>query len=190
MAPRTSDTKQRMVDAAADLLSQQGTAGTTVDAVLARSGAPRGSVYHHFPGGRTEIVLSAVEMVGSRIADSIETASQDGPLAVLDAFGAFWRRQLTRTDYRAGCPVVALATGGAEQIPGAEELVGDVFGSWHAQFVRALCSAGAKPRRARQLATLVLSATQGAVVLARARRSLTPLDDVVAELAQLLREVG
>ncbi|MEP7022193.1 MAG: TetR/AcrR family transcriptional regulator [Pseudonocardiales bacterium] len=186
MAPRTTDTKQRMVDAAADLLSQQGTAGTTIDAVLARSGAPRGSVYHHFPGGRNQLVLDAVQMVGDRISRSIDAATGKEPREALDDFAAFWRRMLVRTDYRSGCPVVALAVGGAEQIPGADRLVAEVFATWQAKFTALLTRRGVTPKRARSLANLVLSATQGAVVLCRAERSTAPLDHVVAELSELL----
>src|SRR5436309_4128902 len=98
-----------MVDAAADLLSQQGTAGTTVDAVLARSGAPRGSVYHHFRGGPNEIVLSAGEVAGARVTRTIDTASEDRPPAGLEALAAFWRRPRRRSDYWAGSSAVALA---------------------------------------------------------------------------------
>lgn len=190
MPPRTTDTRKRMLDAAADLLSQQGTAGTTVEAVLARSGAPRGSVYHHFPAGRNEIVIDAVAMVGERVGGAIEASAGREPAEVLGSFVTFWRRQLVRSDYRAGCPVVALAVGGVEHVPGGDELVAGVLEAWRATFVRALTQRGLGPDRARRLANLILSATQGAVVLCRAQRSTEPLDDVVAELTAILVETA
>ncbi len=186
MASRPTGTRQRMLDSAAILLSEQGTAGTTVDAVLAHSGAPRGSVYHHFPGGRDELVLDAVRLTGDRISGFLD-ATLDGPPGVaLTDFAAFWHRLLTRSDYRAGCPVVALAVGGAESTPEAAEVVAEVFAGWQAAFAAMLASRGLPKERARRLANLTMSAIQGAVILCRAEHSTVPLDDVVAELAELL----
>ena len=57
-------TRARMLDSTALLLRERGVGGVTVDAVLAHSGAPRGSVYHHFPGGRNQLLLEALEASG------------------------------------------------------------------------------------------------------------------------------
>jgi TetR/AcrR family transcriptional repressor of lmrAB and yxaGH operons len=181
-----TDTKQRMTDAAADLLSQHGTAGATIDAVLALSAAPRGSVYYHFPGGRNEMVLDAVRMVGDRISRSLKDPADPDPQLVLDELAAFWRRHLLRTEYRGGCPVVALAVGGAELIANGEQLVADIFETWQISLMGLLTDRGVGAERSRRLAALVLSAIQGAVVLCRVQRSSAALDDVVAELSELL----
>ena len=69
---RVGDTRTRIVATAVTLLGRRGTAGTTIEAVLARSGAPRGSVYHHFPGGRDEIVTDAVPFAGEEVAGFID----------------------------------------------------------------------------------------------------------------------
>jgi len=187
MAVRPGGTRQRMIDSTATLLSQRGTAGTTVDAVLAHSGAPRGSVYHHFPGGRSQLVLDAVRMTGDRITRLIDRTG-DGrlPADALAEFAAFWRRMLVASDYRSGCPVVALAVGDAGQVPTAPEVVAEVFATWQASFARMLSDRGVPPERARRLANLTVSAIQGAVILCRAERSTVPLDDVVAELSELV----
>jgi len=173
-----------MVVSAATLLGQRGTAGTTVDAVLAHSDTPRGSVYHHFPGGRDQIVTDAVRFAGDQIAGFIDPDLE--PHEALRRFAAFWKANLEATDFRAGCPVVALAVGGAEAILGADELVTHVFARWHALFVMMLTRHGFGRRRAERMATLSIAAVEGAVVLCRAERSAAPLDDVVAELSPLL----
>src|ERR687885_2805387 len=97
-------TKQRMLDSAVLLLRERGAAGVTVDAVLAHSGAPRGSVYHHFPGGRNEMVLGAVRQAGDYITAMVDESAATGDIRqTVDRFVAFWKRALTKTDYRAGC---------------------------------------------------------------------------------------
>ena len=67
-----------MLDSAVLLLRERGAAGVTVDAVLAHSGAPRGSVYHHFPGGRNEMVLGAVRQAGDYIGAMVNDSAAEG----------------------------------------------------------------------------------------------------------------
>ena len=102
------------------LLRERGANGVTLDAVLAHSGAPRGSIYHHFPGGRDQLVVEAAAIGGDLVADILEHNGGD-PGAALNELVAFWKQLLHDSDYRAGCPVVALAIDGQERIPEAAE---------------------------------------------------------------------
>ncbi|MDX8031305.1 TetR/AcrR family transcriptional regulator [Lentzea sp. BCCO 10_0856] len=180
-------TKQRMLDSAVLLLRERGAAGVTVDAVLAHSGAPRGSVYHHFPGGRNEMVLGAVRQAGDYIATMVsESAAESDVRQMMDRLVAFWKRALTRTDYRAGCPVAAMAMDSRDLVPDAGDVVREIFTSWQTSLAKALAANGFAAQRAQRLATLVVSAIEGAIILCRAHRDLGPLDDVLVEIAPLL----
>lgn len=181
-------TKQRMLDSAVLLLRERGAAGVTVDAVLAHSGAPRGSVYHHFPGGRNEMVLGAVRQAGDYIATMVrESAEADGGARqMVDRLVAFWKRALTKTDFRAGCPVAAVAMDSRDLVPDAGEVVREIFAQWQAGLAGAFEESGFAAPRAERLATLVVSAIEGAIILCRAHRDLGPLDDVLIEIAPLL----
>lgn len=180
-------TKQRMLDSAVLLLRERGAAGVTVDAILAHSGAPRGSVYHHFPGGRNEMLLGAIRLAGDYIAAMVDGSVTDGNVQETVArLVRFWKRALTKTDYRAGCPVVAMAIDSRESVPDAAELVREIFARWQASLAEVLSANGFAADRARRLATLIVSAVEGAVILCRAHRDLTPLDDVLTEIAPLL----
>jgi hypothetical protein len=97
------------------------------------------------------------------------------------AFLAWWRRVLVKSDFRAGCPIVAVTV--ESQLTGA---AASAFQSWQDALAAVLVSAGATPQRAARLATLIVAAVEGATILCRARRSLEPLDDVVAELEELI----
>lgn len=110
MSPRKSDSRERMVLSATALLREHGASATSIDRVLAHSGAPRGSVYHHFPGGRAQLIDEAVALAGDFVAGLIETATQaDDAVEAIDAFFALWRDRLVDSDFRAGCPIVAVA---------------------------------------------------------------------------------
>lgn len=179
-------TKQRMLDSAVLLLRERGAAGVTVDAVLAHSGAPRGSVYHHFPGGRNEMVLGAVRQAGDHISAMVTEAAADGDVRVMvERLVAFWKRSLTKTDYRAGCPAAAMAMD-SRDVPDAAGVVREIFTRWQDGIADALSAGGVETARARRLATVVVSAIEGAIILCRAHRDLAPLDDVLTEIAPLL----
>jgi TetR/AcrR family transcriptional repressor of lmrAB and yxaGH operons len=180
-------TRQRMLDSAVLLLRERGAAGVTVDAVLAHSGAPRGSVYHHFPGGRNEIVLGAVRQAGDYIAAMVDDSASEGDVQqTVERLVLFWKRALTKTDYRAGCPVAAMAVDSRDLVPDAGEVVREIFTRWCASLVDVLSASGFAAPRAQRLATLVVSAIEGAVILCRAHRDLGPLDDVLIEITPLL----
>ncbi|MGH3647332.1 MAG: TetR/AcrR family transcriptional regulator [Micromonosporaceae bacterium] len=184
MGRRPGESKQRMLVSAVALLRERGAAGVTVDAVLARSGAPRGSVYHHFPGGRNQLILAAVRQAGDFITASIP---EDGsPRLVVERFADFWRQTLRDTDYLAGCPIVALAVDSRPDLPEAARLVGEIFNRWQQKLAELLMADGVPGERAGRLATLVVAAIEGAVILCRAQRDAAPLDDVLTELTPLL----
>jgi TetR/AcrR family transcriptional repressor of lmrAB and yxaGH operons len=180
-------TKQRMLDSAVLLLRERGAPGVTVDAVLAHSGAPRGSVYHHFPGGRNELILGALRQAGDYIAVIVEESVAAGDVQrTVGRFVRFWKRALTDTDYRAGCPLVAVAIDSREHIPEAADLVREIFVRWQASLSDLLVANGFPVERAGRLANLIVASIEGAIILSRAHRDLTPLDDVLTEITPLL----
>src|SRR6202789_2325937 len=111
-APRKrGDTRTRMLISAAEVMRERGAAGVTIDEVLTRSGAPRGSVYYHFPDGRAQILREALQFSGDSITATIDAAATRGPRELLRKFIEFWECLLTDGDFHAGCPVVAAAIG-------------------------------------------------------------------------------
>ncbi|MEH3154760.1 MAG: TetR/AcrR family transcriptional regulator [Gordonia paraffinivorans] len=183
---RRGETRRRMVHSAIGLMQRRGAAAVTVDAVLADSGAPRGSVYHHFPGGRDEIVAAALQASGDVIGAMLTSPGHRGPAELLDLFVDFWTRQLLDSDFTAGCPVVGAAVSGPEVDPHLAELVADIFATWHRTLAAALTESGVDETRARTLASTAIAAVEGALLLSRSQRSMDPLHDVAGELRTMV----
>jgi TetR/AcrR family transcriptional regulator, lmrAB and yxaGH operons repressor len=180
-------TRLRMVDSAAVLLGARGVAGVTVDAVLAHSGAPRGSVYHHFPSGRDELLLAGLDRAGEVISAKLDRALEQGdPHAAVASFVRFWKRLLISSDFRAGCGVVAVVVDSRPDVPEAVEGARAIFDRWHVGITDLLVADGYAPSRAERLATMMVAAVEGAIVLCRAHGDVAPLDAVAAEIDLLL----
>lgn len=178
----TSDARARMVRSAAYLFREHGYSGTAFSDVIAHSGAPRGSIYHHFPRGKAQLAEEAVRYAGDYLSAGVRAATRDDdPLAAVRSFLAWWRRVLVESDFTAGCPVVAVTVESR-----LTDAAADAFGRWRDALTAGLVSAGATPRRAARLGTLIVAAVEGATIMCRARRSLAPLDDVVGELEDLV----
>ena len=97
-------TRRKMLASAAEVMRERGAAGVTIDAVLARSGAPRGSVYYHFPDGRNQILTEALRYSGDSITAMIDDAAERGARVLLREFVEFWERLLTDGDFNARLP--------------------------------------------------------------------------------------
>lgn len=179
--------RERMVVSAALLIRERGAHATAISDVLAHSGAPRGSAYHHFPGGRTQLLCEAVDYAGEYVADLISKAG--GGLDLLDAMIHWYREQLLSTDFRAGCPIAAVAVEAGEpqdreRMAPVVERAAAVFDRWSELIGQRLVAHGVAPDRAAELATLTLCALEGALLLARARQDLAPLDVVHRQLRE------
>ena len=111
---KRGDTRTKMLISAAEVMRERGAAGVTIDEVLTRSGAPRGSVYYHFPDGRNQILAEALHYAGDAITADIDDAAGRGAKVLLRQFVEFWERVLADSDFNAGCPVVAAAIGSAD----------------------------------------------------------------------------
>ncbi len=177
------NSRNRMIVSAALLLREKGLTGTSFGDVIDHSGAPRGSIYHHFPDGKSQLVEEAVQYAGSYVAESIESA---GPIDALRGFTKAWRGTLERSDFRAGCPVVAVAVEAHNDAPRLATAAADAFARWQAALQGLLEHHGLPPERSRRLAATTVAAIEGAVVICRAQHDIQPLDDVSAELETML----
>lgn len=182
---RRDNVRSNMVNCAVRLLATEGVEGTSFREVLAAASAPRGSVYHHFPGGKSELLHAALDRVSDRALAAMEEARGKSATEVLETFLGLWRQLLERSDFEAGCAVVAVTVAG----PSEDQLdhVGATFRTWTALLAELFVAGGLSPEVAPRMATMSIAGVEGAVILARAERSMQPLDKVSTVLMELIR---
>jgi TetR/AcrR family transcriptional repressor of lmrAB and yxaGH operons len=184
----TTDSRQRFLASAQRLLQQRGYNGTAISDVLADSGAPRGSLYFLFPGGKDELAAEAIGLGAGQICAAMQqlfaTVADLGK--AIDAVVAMLGAQLEASGYSLGCPVapVALEDVDSARVHGA---VTAAYDSWQDVIAQRLHRDGHRPARARELAVFALSAIEGALLLAKVRRDVAPLRRAAKELTPLLR---
>lgn len=189
----SSLTRDKMIAGAADLLSRRGVHATSLRTVVQHTGTPRGSLGHHFPGGKQQLLEEAVRHAAESVAAPLETLMKDrGAVEGLQAFIGWWRRILESSGFEAGCPVLAVAVepmADDEDATSGEhlrELAREAFERWEAILAAALRREGVAATRAQRLGALTVAAIEGTVAMCRAARSTRALDDVQLELKAML----
>lgn len=172
-----------MIESAVTLLAIRGLQGTAFSDVLERSGAPRGSIYHHFPAGKDELVDAAIELAGERALRVLDAVEGAPPVEVTRYFLELWRQVLTRSNLRAGCAVLAVTV--ATDSPDLLDHAASVFRAWRGRLAELYVGAGVEPTAANRLAATLVAASEGAVVISRAERSLDPFEAVAAQLVEM-----
>ncbi|AJC53042.1 TetR/AcrR family transcriptional regulator [Streptomyces sp. 769] len=188
MTRSNSEARERIVAGAADMISRRGLSATSIREMAKHAEAPLGSTYHYFPEGKQQLATEAVRYTGTRVAQSLRKELEAGPVAGLRAFLALWRKIVVDTDFRAGCPVLAVAIEEppADELPTALTAAAEVFDEWESLLAVSLREHGAETEQAAQLATLVVAAVEGTVALCRAKRSVQPLDRTAKQLQMLI----
>lgn len=180
------DGRALLLDGARQLLAEKGYAGMELRDVAARGDAPRGSIYHHFPGGKTQLAREAAELEGTTIRDLIERSLEErGLKQTLTMFGAIFRRRVADHPERLGCPVAAAALARPED-PELAAVATAAFQSWERPIAAALRDEGVSTKDAEAFAGLVVSTVEGALLRARAAGDHAPLDSAVAGLGRAL----
>ena len=189
MGTKGTATRARLIEGARELLEAHGYAGTGLNQVLSASGAPRGSLYFHFPGGKDELVTAALEAAGAEVGTAITGLAEDAPDAVVlvqrmvDLFTA----RMVESDFTKGCPLAATAVDVAATNDRVHEVCTRVYTSWQQQLATRLVAEGRAPEAADARAWSALSLVEGAILLARATRDRAPLDRARASVALLLK---
>jgi AcrR family transcriptional regulator len=168
-----TDTRERIVQASADLLRRQGYAATGVKQIVAAAQAPFGSIYHFFPGGKEELGAEAIRRSGKLYELLIPAIFDPAPdlVSAVRAFFAGAAEHLVETDYADACPIATVALEVSSSSEPMREACADVFESWIAAGLPRFTAAGLGAAKARELVVAMICALEGAFVLARATRS-------------------
>ena len=184
-----SGTRERIVAASAELFRRQGYAGTGVKQIVTLAGAPFGSLYHFFPGGKEQLGEEVVRHTGALYLQLIASVFDGAPdvAAAVERFFAGAGAHLRKTGWEDASPIAALALEAASTSEPLRRATAEVYETWIAALGERFARAGVASRRTRPLALVVLAALEGAFVLARATRSAAALESAGASAAATVR---
>jgi AcrR family transcriptional regulator len=185
-----SDTRDRILYATADLFRRQGYAGTGMKQIAAESGAPFGSLYHFFPGGKEDLGAEVIRTSGRFYAQIFALLAQENPdvLAAIGDFFAAAAGVLQESDYADACPIAIVALEVASTNEQLRKATAEVFTEWIEGVTDYLASARIPRERARELAFTMLSLLEGAFIFSRATRSTEPVHLAGATVVQLVSQ--
>jgi TetR/AcrR family transcriptional regulator, lmrAB and yxaGH operons repressor len=170
------------------LFRRQGYAGTGLQQILAESGAPKGSLYHFFPDGKEALAEAAVELAGDMIGEMLTAHAARHPAdpgRFVEAYGNTLAQWMEESGFRSGCPI---ATTLLETTPGSEPMRRRgqaVFDGWIDIIAGVYRNSGMHKAQALGRAQSLIAAMEGALILARVRRSTTPIRAVVRTFQSL-----
>jgi AcrR family transcriptional regulator len=190
MAVSERGPRERMVFSAAQLIRRDGVSATGMREVAAHAQAPRGSLQHYFPGGKEQLVNEAVDWAGRYAARRIDrflaSLAEPTPSGLFAAMVRQWTDEYEATGFVGGCPVAAATVDCAQSTDSTRTAAAAAFARWTRPVAEALTGMGVPEERAEALATLMISALEGALLMARAERAVRALTTVARELGPLL----
>lgn len=184
----TSDARQRLIAAMTDALQRRGLHGSGLTELLAAARAPKGVLYHHFPGGKTELAVAAVEATVERLCAMLDQRMGPGndPAAALMAWINGAQQRLEASGYERGCPLATIALETTADDVEIRAALGAGFARIRTRIGDALLRAGYENATAASLAALIVAAYEGGLLQARAAATPEPMQLVGDALLSLL----
>jgi TetR/AcrR family transcriptional repressor of lmrAB and yxaGH operons len=180
------DSRDRMIESAASLIGQRGMNATSFSDVLGESGAPRGSIYHHFPEGKRQLTECAMRLTSDQILAYMRASTATTSHGVLRHFTALFRQVVVVSGGRAGCAVAGVTIDVTDDDDDLLGVARDAFQSWVSLLAAQLEGTGVAKTRAHGVAVISIASVEGGLILCRAEGSDEPLRVVEEELLALL----
>lgn len=180
--------REKIVRASAQLLRQRGYAATGLADIIATSGAPKGSLYHYFPGGKDDIAVEALRYASGKVQATLMElgAEQPSAAAMLRRYGVLVAGWMADSQFRDGCPIATTLLETAAEKSTTAEAGRLAFASWTGVLRDKLQSEGAAPARAESLARLAIMALEGALIFARVEGDAAPIIAATEDVAAIM----
>jgi len=176
-----------MLVAGAELFRDRGFDGTGFREVVARAGAARGAIYHHFPQGKLQLATEVVDLTGGRIAEIVEAeCTAHPPREAVRRLIDIAERIMFEPDLRPGCPVAAVTLAADDPDGRLRFTAARIFDRWRAAIADCLVRADLAAENAQRFATLAVASIEGSLLLCRAEGGPQPLRDVGVALQEHL----
>jgi AcrR family transcriptional regulator len=182
-------TKERIVGTTGELFRRQGYTGTGLKQIVAEAGAPFGSIYHFFPGGKQQLAAEVIRTSGRAYQDLVTGILDQAPDAVTAVETGFAAagETLVATGYADACPIATVALEVASTDETLREATAEVFASWVDAGAERFERWGFGAPDARRLAIVLITSLEGAFVLCRAARSTEAMDAAASAVTAAIR---
>jgi TetR/AcrR family transcriptional regulator, lmrAB and yxaGH operons repressor len=173
---KISSAREDMLGAAVELFRARGYEGVGVAELLEKSGAPRGSLYFHFPGGKQQIGAEVVARVGAEVARRFRELHESGVdlNTFIERVFKTTAKECKERGYTASCPMAAIATGFGSSDDKLAAAIREAFNSWEAEMRLAAHARGLSEENAAIFASAFLTAMEGAFIVSKAQGSSAP----------------
>lgn len=187
--PPPRATRERLIEAMLDVLPRKGYHGVGLTELLTQAQAPKGVLYHHFPGGKAELAVAAIEAVVEQLTKGLGQlmARTNDPADALAAWMEGAQRRLAGSQYERGCPLATIALESTPDDVAIRQALANGFAAIRATLATALATAGMEPTPARDMAALMVSAYEGALLQARVAGQPDSMQHTAQALLPLLR---
>ncbi len=184
----TPGTRERLIAAMSDALRRRGLHGTGLTELLAQAGAPKGVLYHHFPGGKTELAVAAIDDVVARMLRGLDIllASKMDPIVAMRRWMAGATARLNDTGFESGCPLASVALETTPDDPVLRDALARAFATLRERIALALEQHGEPQDQARGIAALIVATYEGGLLQARVAQSTEPITQATETLLSLL----
>lgn len=184
-----ASTRDQIIEKTCELLELQGYHATGLNQIIKESGSPKGSLYYHFPGGKEELAIESISYVGNIVLERIQQnlAQVDDAAEAIHGFINNIAYNVEHSGFKKGGPITTIAMETATSSPRLRETCAHIYEQWQAAFVDKLEANGIEKTRAVQLATLIISAIEGGVILCRTRQRRIALEHVANEIRILIK---
>lgn len=184
----TPGTRERLIAAMTDALRRRGLHGVGLTELLAQAGAPKGVLYHHFPGGKAELAVAAIDDVVARMLRGLDAllASNPDPIEATRRWMAGATARLGDSGFESGCPLATVALESTPDDAALREALARAFATLRERIAQALESHGEPRARAQGIAALIVATYEGGLLQARVAQSTTPIAQATDTLLSLL----
>lgn len=178
---RASPQRKRLIHTAMRLFRRQGYAATGLQQILDESEVPKGSLYHHFPGGKEALAEAAVQLAGELVAEMLTGLAVEyaqDPRAFVAAYCRVMAGWMEESGFHSGCPIATTMLETVPESPSMTRIGERVLDSWVEIVAGVFAGAGSSEQQARRRAESLIAAIEGALLLSRIRRSPRPIFEI------------
>ncbi len=183
------NTRDRLIRAMVAALRTRGYHGVGLNEVLVAAQAPKGVLYHHFPGGKSELAVQAIEAVGQQLGSDLEKIilRADDPVDALSLWMNSAQKMLEKSGFQSGCPLATIALESTPEDDTIRRALAQAFATLRSRIAEVLGGVGLADPAARGAAALIVSAYEGALLQARVSGKVVTMRETSEALISLLR---